>query len=172
LWQQQPAARAEGQHVEQVWFSGVHSDVGGGYPGPERELANITMRWMINRATSWCGLDLDPSPLAAAPPSEVALHDSLKWYYLLLEPPVIRCIDSGLAAGGMRDPFRLTSEALHGSVEELRREFASTPIPEVRRVYAPPNVEDYERRERASQQAPRSSGAADSWDIKVPTDRR
>ena len=34
--------------VEQVWFAGVHSNVGGGYP--KDGLAYITMRWMAHRA--------------------------------------------------------------------------------------------------------------------------
>ena len=32
--------------VKQVWFAGVHSDVGGGYP--RRELALVTLDWMIS----------------------------------------------------------------------------------------------------------------------------
>lgn len=35
--------------VEQVWFSGVHSNVGGGYA--RTGLSNITMDWMVIRAT-------------------------------------------------------------------------------------------------------------------------
>jgi uncharacterized protein (DUF2235 family) len=41
------------QHVEQVWFSGAHSDVGGGEkdqaPGVE-ELSDIALSWMIEKA--------------------------------------------------------------------------------------------------------------------------
>ena len=155
--------------MEQVWFTGVHADVGGGYAGTERELANVTLRWMLNRVSAWCGLEFDPSPLAAGAPSQIALHDSLKWYYLLLEPPATRWIDSGLAPYGTRDPFRLTAESLHGSVAELRREFASRPIPGVERPYAPANVADYERRVAASRHAPRSKGVGSSWDIREPT---
>ena len=33
------------QVIEQVWFAGVHSDVGGGYP--RNELARVTFDWMI-----------------------------------------------------------------------------------------------------------------------------
>jgi uncharacterized protein (DUF2235 family) len=168
LWQQQPAARAGGQQVEQVWFSGVHADVGGGYTARERELANVALRWMINRVSTWCGLEFDPSPLAAAARSAIALHDSLKWYYLLLEPPATRYLDGGLEAHGMRDPFRLTSESLHDSVDELRQEFATRPMPVVQRVYTPQNVADYERRVRAARHAPPSSGVTSSWDIRVP----
>lgn len=32
--------------VSQCWFSGVHSDVGGGYPSGERELSTIALLWM------------------------------------------------------------------------------------------------------------------------------
>src|SRR5256886_2870028 len=51
LWHQQPDASKAGQVLEQVWFTGVHSDVGGGYGWDERDLANLTLRWMANRVT-------------------------------------------------------------------------------------------------------------------------
>jgi len=40
----------------QTWFSGVHSDVGGGYPENERELSDIALSWMKYHAME-CGLD-------------------------------------------------------------------------------------------------------------------
>ncbi|MET0605639.1 MAG: DUF2235 domain-containing protein [Beijerinckiaceae bacterium] len=50
--QAQKAAEAAGapnpQSFEQLWFPGVHSDIGGGYGN--HELADITLRWMIERA--------------------------------------------------------------------------------------------------------------------------
>ncbi len=36
------------QTMKQVWFCGVHTDVGGGYP--EQELSDITLLWIKNRA--------------------------------------------------------------------------------------------------------------------------
>jgi uncharacterized protein (DUF2235 family) len=39
---------AEGQTVEQVWFSGVHSDIGGSYQ--EHDLSTITLIWMLENA--------------------------------------------------------------------------------------------------------------------------
>jgi uncharacterized protein (DUF2235 family) len=42
--------------IEQVWFAGSHSDVGGGYS--DRELADIPLLWMIDRAKS-AGLKID-----------------------------------------------------------------------------------------------------------------
>ena len=37
----------EDQYVEQVWFAGVHSNVGGGYP--KDSLAQISLEWLIKR---------------------------------------------------------------------------------------------------------------------------
>lgn len=48
-----------GGHVEQVWFKGVHGDIGGQLRGHEeaRPLANIPLVWMLDRAES-AGLPL------------------------------------------------------------------------------------------------------------------
>ena len=40
------------QDVKQVWFAGVHSDVGGGYPEGESGAAKFPLRWMINEAVA------------------------------------------------------------------------------------------------------------------------
>lgn len=42
--------------LQQVWFAGAHSDVGGGYV--DRTLANIPLLWMARKAEA-CGLVLD-----------------------------------------------------------------------------------------------------------------
>jgi uncharacterized protein (DUF2235 family) len=36
------------QDVKEVWFSGVHGDIGGGYPEKDSRLAKITLKWMID----------------------------------------------------------------------------------------------------------------------------
>ncbi|GLY64382.1 DUF2235 domain-containing protein [Amycolatopsis taiwanensis] len=79
VWRKHPLA--DGQQVEQMWFSGVHSDVGGGYP--ERELADIAMAWMVERARA-CGLALDVDTVAPDPFGK--LHDSMSFLYRLLGP--------------------------------------------------------------------------------------
>jgi hypothetical protein len=59
LWTSAPAA---GQTVEQVWFSGVHSDVGGGEPDDlpgTTALSDITLSWMMSKAGA-LGLQIDP----------------------------------------------------------------------------------------------------------------
>ena len=89
------------QDIRQVWFAGVHSDVGGGYPEIQSGLAKYPLLWMIGEATK-AGLDVDPelsarlaegSPGAAddadryVPPSPTAqLHQSLHGPWWLLEP--------------------------------------------------------------------------------------
>jgi uncharacterized protein (DUF2235 family) len=53
------------QEVEQVWFTGVHSDVGGGYS--DHRLADVTLTWMVDRARRF-GLALDlPEGIAPDP---------------------------------------------------------------------------------------------------------
>jgi uncharacterized protein (DUF2235 family) len=61
LWKRQDHARE--QKLEQVWFAGVHCDVGGGYAEPA--LGEIPLLWMAERAKGH-GLALDPDRLVAA----------------------------------------------------------------------------------------------------------
>lgn len=50
LWDLSDKARAGGvqQRVEQVWFTGVHSNIGGGYA--DAGLSDITLNWMAGKA--------------------------------------------------------------------------------------------------------------------------
>lgn len=71
---------AKGQVLEQMWFSGAHADVGGGYPG-NHPLAHLSMRWMLKKAAA-CGLDVQMIPT----PREdellsCELHDSFKEFF-------------------------------------------------------------------------------------------
>ena len=54
LWDE--TSPADGQVLEQVWFAGVHSDVGGWYD--ERGLSNIALQWMLGKAQA-CGMHVD-----------------------------------------------------------------------------------------------------------------
>ncbi len=38
------------QNIKQIWFAGVHSDVGGGYEDARCGLSNITLEWMLLEA--------------------------------------------------------------------------------------------------------------------------
>ena len=145
LWVQQPDAPRQGQVLEQVWFPGVHSDIGGDEPWPERGLATTALRWLIDRVTATCGLELDVAMLDAAPPSAIAQHDSLSWYYRLppLTNPVVRIIDGGLGQYGSRGTSRASTESMHDTVLQLARQYADRPMPAINRPYNPPNVLEY-----------------------------
>jgi uncharacterized protein (DUF2235 family) len=100
VWQQSPDAGD--QVLEQVWFSGVHSDVGGGYV--DTGLSDIALRWMADRARSY-GLAFHDGAFAPTPGSSAAdamafspnamgtLHDSRKGFYRLV-PPAPRALGS------------------------------------------------------------------------------
>lgn len=91
LWEQQPGARDDGQVLEQRWFAGAHSNVGGGYT--ERELSDVALQWMAERAHG-CGLELLASGLPAPPgsgplaldPARARVGDSRRGFYRLIPP--------------------------------------------------------------------------------------
>ncbi len=67
----------ENQNIEQVWFSGVHSDVGGGYV--ERHHSDIAFKWMVDKVRTM--LELDDSSYPYKPDVSKKIHDSFKIYY-------------------------------------------------------------------------------------------
>src|SRR4051812_43620713 len=81
-----------GQRVEEVWFPGVHSDVGGGYDVATGRLWAITLEWMIGHATR-AGLQFVASAVetivsagkTATPDAETGQHDSLIGWWKPLE---------------------------------------------------------------------------------------
>ncbi len=48
LWNEYPKGRPEpdAERIRQVWFAGVHADIGGGYP--DDGLAHVTLDWMLS----------------------------------------------------------------------------------------------------------------------------
>ena len=68
LWDE--SRKSERQIIEQVWFPGFHSDVGGSHPDPR--VSDITLKWMLENARDkglrlrdgWAD-SLDPDPLGA-----------------------------------------------------------------------------------------------------------
>ncbi|PKH04782.1 DUF2235 domain-containing protein [Moritella sp. Urea-trap-13] len=65
------------QKIEQVWFSGVHADIGGGYKA--RHHSNVAFNWMIAKIKHKVALDIRHYPY----PEDVSkkIHDSYKFYY-------------------------------------------------------------------------------------------
>ncbi len=91
LWDE--GSGAEGQTLEQVWFAGVHTEVGGG--SSDASLSDIALRWMVRKASD-CGLVFLPDRLEPGDPSgsgEVIspnyagpITDSRKGVYRVLPP--------------------------------------------------------------------------------------
>jgi uncharacterized protein (DUF2235 family) len=95
------AGSAIEQDVRQVWFAGVHGDIGSGYPEDESGLSKYPLLWMIEQAVA-AGLRIDrdmvnhlcwdmpepgnPHPHPYAKPNVAAeLHDSLTGAWWILE---------------------------------------------------------------------------------------
>lgn len=63
LWVRPPDAESPpGQVVEQVWFSGVHSNIGGSYP--DSGLSDTALDWMIKRLRAHTQLAFDDAYIA------------------------------------------------------------------------------------------------------------
>jgi uncharacterized protein (DUF2235 family) len=83
------------QDVQEVWFAGVHSDVGGSYPEKESQLSQIALRWMVCEA-ELAGLMIDEKRKAEiiVDPDPLTLnqHESLEcaWWIAEFWPKIIR----------------------------------------------------------------------------------
>lgn len=101
LWTQAAdAAALSGQHVLQVWFPGVHSDIGGGYG--DKGIGDITWDFMMRQAARG-GLVIDPAqptPSLALEPLP-AQHESFddKWTTLSTK---LKLLPEGVRAVGTK----------------------------------------------------------------------
>ena len=86
LWHPKPDGGGP-RDLKQVWFPGVHKDVGGGYAEAESGLSKIALGWMLREAEA-AGLLVDAAkvdrmlgrsdPALAKPDPGAKLHNSLK----------------------------------------------------------------------------------------------
>lgn len=97
---------APGRDMQQIWFAGVHSDVGGGYK--EHGLSDITLAWMMEEA-GHCGLVFRESASSQLHPDPAGLlHEShVGLMKLLLTSP--------------RSLPNLRSAEVHKSVDDRRK---------------------------------------------------
>lgn len=81
-----------GQDAVELWFAGVHSDIGGGYPEKDGGLWRVTFEWMLSEAQAK-GLLVDPArleivrtrtPVPARPWAE-PMHESLTGAWWIAE---------------------------------------------------------------------------------------
>ena len=92
LWTAEPPV---GQDVLEVWFPGVHCDVGGGYKEAEAGLSKIALQWMVGEVQK-AGLRLQPKaveawlptqtrPQSAAADPLAPIHESLSGWWWIVE---------------------------------------------------------------------------------------
>jgi uncharacterized protein (DUF2235 family) len=148
------------QAFEQVWFPGAHSDVGGGYA--DRGLADVTLKWMIERA-----LRADP-PLMMAPPYDVdplrglnpradaPLHDPRdSWWKKALYRVQPRDIGKGEQAPGERRIEKSGEADLHVAwLSRFKAQF---------RDYDPPSLREHPDCITAGEQLQGSGVATGPW---------
>jgi len=122
LFQQSTTGAGNGQLLEQSWFAGAHSNIGGGYE--DSGLSDIALHWIAAKAEG-CGLSLDPCWRARLSPDEFGeLRDSRTGFYQFLGKAV-------RPIGEQRKGF----ERLHHSpLERMERDPA---------VYQPANAVAY-----------------------------
>ena len=108
LWTQTPEGKAEGQELKQVWFAGVHCDVGGGYS--VHGASDIPLAWMASEVSPYLDIDFDYLKLRRDLSSKWALGELHESYTRAWEP----------LGEGPRTPFKedqaKTFEKLHVSV--------------------------------------------------------
>lgn len=120
LWLQKP--NILNQVLEQVWFAGVHSDVGGGYP--DCGLSDISLEWMLEKAKK-CNLKFEeintnPDPFAQK-------HESYAGFYKVF-PKFLRPIGKKYHLNGS------TNESISSSAIERYKKIES---------YRPENLVEY-----------------------------
>jgi uncharacterized protein (DUF2235 family) len=135
------------QDIKQVWFAGVHSDIGGGYAESESGLAKIALEWMLCEASK-AGLLVDGQRAATvlgyagghyAVPNEAAvMHNSLTSVWTLLEPLPHRYVDMSVSPPKtkIKFPFGRRRQIPEGAAvhESVEKRMAFDP------GYRPPNL--------------------------------
>ena len=145
------------QDIKQVWFAGVHSDIGGGYPEKESGAAKIPLKWMMAEAEDSGlrfrermrkkivdGQNIEGESIRyTAPDPNADLHDSMNWAWRVLEwlPKSARLKEwkSRKTVAGMylpRSEPRILGETplIHESVRQRSTYCSTTP-------YAPVNLD-------------------------------
>ncbi len=111
---------AANQVVEQCWFAGVHSDIGGGYE--DHRVSDLSLVWMVEKA-SQLGLEFDtqdPIWQASVTPSALApLHDSYgkahQLFGKVMDSPYIRQVQTPPGQGHLMQVHDSVFERMQAS---------------------------------------------------------
>ncbi|OOF97937.1 hypothetical protein ASPCADRAFT_394788 [Aspergillus carbonarius ITEM 5010] len=127
LWQQ--PEDADDQEMLQVWFSGVHSDVGGGVDDPR--LANISLAWMIAQCMKHDQLSFDVEEYLFDDPPRRLETDTIPWATIFGRRDTgsfTRTVETILGGKSKRTPLlykqvgggepRPTNEMIHVSIKD------------------------------------------------------
>lgn len=143
------------QDVLEVWFAGVHSDVGGSYPEAESQLSKIALRWMLCEA-EFAGLKIDRQrkadilggkpPYVEPDPNTRNLHKSLHGWWWLAEvwPKIVhvqgsngawrKSIRVNLGRGRYIPPDSLFHESVEERMAHHSLDYTPSNVPEHRRI--------------------------------------
>ena len=138
LWEQSKEDADQNRNwLEQAWFAGVHSNIGGGYA--DAGLSDIAFLWMVDRVKNLCNLEFNddyvkqiarPSPLGC-------LQDSMTEGYKLLGE-FERQIDEARETNDARGVH--TWEYVHESAQQRMQDTNASP------AYRAPNLSKYASR--------------------------
>lgn len=80
--------------LQQYWFAGNHSDIGGSYPETESRLSDISLKWMVEAAQAVPdGLKVDKSVLQLFPSPDGMQHDECRSLAFRFAKKLNRAID-------------------------------------------------------------------------------
>ncbi len=119
--------------LDQIWFAGCHSDVGGSYPEDESRLSDIALAWMVDELKECVPSIIVRDELLVTTPDPFGLqHDEIwmsdRWYFRKKWKRHPRLVEA---------EFRL-----HPTVIE-RLDALVVPDPERSRAYRPPQLADH-----------------------------
>jgi uncharacterized protein (DUF2235 family) len=133
--------------VEQVWFAGVHSNVGGGYL--HTGLSDLALIWMLARVRDLTGLEFDEDYIAEHfwPCAACSLYTSSRGWILSNIRPFVRQVLSAAGTTVMEERtgkkqkrvLRPINEKVHWSVMERVSKLAIVDDTK-HRIYAPRNL--------------------------------
>jgi len=143
------------QDILEVWFAGVHSDVGGSYPESESQLSQIALRWMLCEA-ELAGLLVDPQrkadilggkpPYIPPDPTTRNQHESLHGFWWIAEvwPKIVhrqtaqgewyRSIRFNFGRRRWISPGSLIHESVEQRLANAGLEYTPSNLPQQRRI--------------------------------------